>query len=163
MMNGVNGISTIHVLPPKNVEKYNYAVEIDGQKMMADVVKLPSGEVIIKVGDGKKSETIVTDQKGLLEFNKKYTPAQILYNDKAEQKPEEKKVDPSLYSKIMQNLALASMMLGNRSNLTQMNINNMNQQMLEQQQMLTNMMMHQQAVQDHMTAVQMSTPGMGFI
>ena len=137
--------------------------EIDGKKMMADVVKLPSGEVIIKVGDGKKSETIVTDQKGLLEFNKKYTPAQILYNDKAEQKPEEEKVDPSLYSKIMQNLALASMMLGNRSNLTQMNINNMNQQMLEQQQMLTNMMMHQQAVQDHMTAVQMSTPGMGFI
>ena len=74
------------------------------------------------------------------------------------------KVDPSLYGKIMQNLALASMMMNNRrSNLAQMGINNMNQQMLEQQNMLTNMLMHQQAMQDHMTAVQMTTPGMGMI
>ncbi len=74
------------------------------------------------------------------------------------------KVDPSLYGKIMQNLALATMMMNNRrSNLAQMGINNMNQQMLEQQNMLTNMLMHQQAMQDHMTAVQMTTPGMGII
>ena len=74
------------------------------------------------------------------------------------------KVDPSLYGKIMKNLALASMMMNNRrSNLAQMGINNMNQQMLEQQNMLTNMLMHQQAMQDHMTAVQMTTPGMGII
>lgn len=84
-------------------------------------------------------------------------------NESHTQNLEDEKVDPSLYSKIMRNLALASMMLGNRSNLTQMNTNNMNQQMLEQQQMLTNMLMHQQAMQDHMTAVQMTTPGMGFI
>ena len=64
----------------------------------------------------------------------------------------------------MRNLALATMMMNNRrSNLAQMDINNMNQQMLEQQQMMTNMLMHQQAMQDHMTAVQMTTPGMGFI
>ena len=64
----------------------------------------------------------------------------------------------------MKNLALASMMMNNRrSNLAQMGINNMNQQMLEQQNMLTNMLMHQQAMQDHMTAVQMTTPGMGII
>ena len=88
----------------------------------------------------------------------------IACNESHTQNLEEENVDPSLYSKIMRNLALATMMMSNRrSNLAQMDINNMNQQMLEQQQMMTNMLMHQQAMQDHMTAVQMTTPGMGFI
>lgn len=116
MMNGVNGLTPVYVLPLKDVEMCD--------KCMQD---------------------------------------KMACNESHAQNLEDEKVDPSLYSKIMRNLALASMMLGNRSNLTQMNINNMNQQMLEQQQMMTNMLMHQQAMQDHMTAVQMTTPGMGFI
>ncbi|MBO5446247.1 hypothetical protein J6A34_01935 [bacterium] len=116
MMNGVNGLTPVYVLPLRDVEMCD--------KCMQD---------------------------------------KMACNESHTQNLEDEKVDPSLYSKIMRNLALASMMLGNRSNLTQMNTNNMNQQMLEQQQMLTNMLMHQQAMQDHMTAVQMTTPGMGFI
>lgn len=81
------------------------------------------------------------------------------------------KVDPSLYGKIMQNLALATMMMNNRrSSLTQRNIEQMNLHVQQQNDLMNNLLMqqqamqaHQQAMQDHMTAVQMTTPGMGII
>ena len=81
------------------------------------------------------------------------------------------KVDPSLYGKIMQNLALATMMMNHRrSSLTQRNIEQMNLQMQQQNDWMNNLLMqqqamqaHQQAMQNNMTAVQMSTPGMGII
>ncbi len=86
-----------------------------------------------------------------------------------QQKVQKEEVDPSMYGQIMKNLALASMMLTNRNNAwrqaLQQNqlVNDMNLQMEQQNIMMNNMLMHQQAMQDHMTAVQMSTPGMGFI
>ena len=87
------------------------------------------------------------------------------------EKSEDEKVDPSLYGKIMQNLALATMMMNNRrSSLTQRNIEQMNLQMQQQNDLMNNLLMqqqamqaHQQAMQNNMTAVQMSTPGMGII
>ena len=53
------------------------------------------------------------------------------------EKSEDEKVDPSLYGKIMQNLALATMMMNNRrSSLSQRNIEQMNMQVQQQNDMM---------------------------
>ena len=105
-------------------------------------------------------------------FDKSEHPVEINAKDEmSEVKLKDEKIDPSLYDKIMQNLALASMMMSNRrSNLTQRNIEQMNMQIQQQNDMMNNMLIHQQAMdahqqamQSHMTAVQMTTPGMGFM
>jgi hypothetical protein len=117
MMNGVNGLTPVYVLPLKDVEMCD--------KCMQDKVAC----------NGNHAQNI-----------------------------EDENVDPSLYGKIMQNLALATMMMNHRrSSLTQRNIEQMNLQMQQQNDLMTNLLMQQQAMQDHMTAVQMTTPGMGII
>lgn len=73
---------------------------------------------------------------------------------------EKKEEKLSLYSKIMRNLALANMRLRNRTNSANTLINNQNDLLMQQQ---IAQQMHQQAMQDHFTAVQMTTPGMGII
>jgi len=139
MVSGVN----VNVLHPKTYEyqKYDSEVIVDGQKQKAGIEKFPDGRVKIIVSDGKDTRVIYTDRKGL----QKYLPKAVLYSEKSEfdsDKTMEQDKRMGIYSTIMRNLALASMMLRN---------NNQNQIMQDQIQ------------RDVATAVQMSTPGMGMM
>ncbi len=160
-VNGVNGITTIHVQPPKEYEKYEYMVEVNGQKQMASVEKDPKGRVTIKLDDGKDVKTIHTDYDGLLEFNKMYMPKEKLYNSKKEPNADMEK-DLSLYGKFMRNLAIANMYLANRrNNMINMQMANMQNDMMLNQ--VITQQMNDMAQQAHMTAMQMTTPGMGIV
>lgn len=166
MIDSVNGISTINIRPPQEYAKYEYEVEIDGNKQMACVEKAPNGKVTIKLGDGKDVKVINTDIDGLMEFNKNYKPKDILYNSKPIEQPnEQKEVYSGKLVQIMKNLAIAGMMInGNRSNQDLQNFANQQQIM---QDNFNAIQMHQQAVdtalQAHNMAVQMTTPGMGIV
>ena len=88
----------------------------------------------------------------------------VLYNTTEQEKEKSDKLEEDLSTagKIMRNLLKAQMMmsgiLGSSTFNPAMNY--------EQDQIIQNQIvqqMNQQALQDHMTAVQMSTPGMGII
>ena len=160
-VNGVNGVTTIHVQPPEEYEKYEYMVEVDGKKQIASIEKDPKGNVTIKTDDGNEVKTIHTDYKGLLEFNKKHMPPQKIYNSKQDDNAN-KEEELSLYGKFMRNLALASMYMANRRNSMQ-NLQMINSQNDMMQNQFIAQQMHDMAQQAHMTAVQMTTPGMGII
>lgn len=151
------GINAMNILPPKEYEKYEYEVNIDGKKQLASVEITPTSKVTIHVDDGKTVKTIKTDKKGLLAFNQKYMPKQKLYSSKPDKSEKDDEKDFSIYSRIMQNLALANLFLAGRryQNTLHQNMDEHNRQIAQQ--------MHDMANQAHMTAVQMTTPGMGII
>ena len=165
MSENIQGLRYENTLPPPSVyQKYQYEVEIDGKKQTAFIEQTPNGKVTIKLGDGENVETIVTDKKGLMEFNKNFKPKDILYNSKQE---EPLKKDEQVYSgklaQIMRNTALASMLIGNKVNQNSQDLTNTSLMMAQQAQDLHNQaqMMHDQVVQQNI--MQMSTPGMGII
>ena len=150
MVNGVNSVSTMKIIPPQEYAKYEYEVIIDGKTQMAHVEKTENGRVTIKVGDGKDTKLIKTDSEGLIEFNKKYKPVDIIYNSKPEEKPrEQQEVCSGKLAQIMKNIAVANMVIGAKAN--------------KDLQDYTSQQFQQQAIQDNLTAIQMSTPGMGII
>ena len=161
MLERIQNINTINIRQPKEYQKFEYDVEIDGQKQNASIEKFPNGKVKINLGDGKNNKTIITDEKGLIEFNKKHQKQDKIFNSQEEKKQSDTEEKLSWHSKIMRNLALAQMMLVNRHRNGFNNTLNNGQNDMMQQQIIQQM--NQQAFQDHMTAVQMTTPGMGII
>jgi len=154
------GINTINILPPKEYEKYEYEVNIDGKKQLASVEITPNSKVTIHVDDGKTVKTIKTDREGLLAFNQKYMPKQKLYSSTPDTSGKDDEKDFSLYSKIMQNLALANLFLAGRNHRNTLNQNHI---LMDEQNRQIAQQMSDMANQAHMTAVQMTTPGMGII
>lgn len=170
MVNGLVNVNSGRVLPPKTYEyqKYESEVIVDGQKQKAGIEKFPDGRVKIVVSDGKDTKVINTDRKGL----QKYLPQAVLYSEKPEidsEKTKEQDKRMGIYSTIMRNLALASMMMrsNNQNQIIQDQINQdlINQQTMQMQDMmlqnqLQNQIMNDIAQRDVATAVQMTTPGM---
>ena len=156
MVNSVSA-NTVNVLPPQEYEKYQYEVNVNGKKETASVERTPDDKVTIKVGDGENVQTIETDTKGLMDFNKEHTTPAILYNYAPEENNNEKASDwKTRLREGLKALALTRVALPNT------NSSSANQQMIDQQNII-NMLTAQQALQDHMTAVQMTTPGMGIV
>lgn len=178
MIDGVNNLTalpqplkaskydTITVKEPKTYEKYEYEVDIDGKKQTAKVEKAPDDTVTIQYGEGDDIKTIVTDKKGLMEFNQKYKKPDVLYSATAKQAWDNPKNDEEkFYAKAMRSLVFANMALQNKMADSLNNSlavqNQLNMQM--QNDLIQNELLQQQANQAHMTAVQMSTPGMGIV
>ncbi len=162
MVDSIKGVNTLKSCPPQQYAKYEYEVEIDGKKQMANVEKKPDGKVTIKVGNGEDVKVINTDVKGLMKFNQKHQQNDILYSSKPTDNSKDKKeVCSGRLAQILKNLALAQMALGVKSNQHLQDLTN--QQILLNQQMLQQQMLQQQIMQDNFTAMQFSTPGFGII
>ena len=86
MLERIQNINTINIRQPKEYQKFEYDVEIDGQKQNASIEKFPNGKVKINLGDGKNNKTIITDEKGLIEFNKKHQKQDKIFNSQEEKK-----------------------------------------------------------------------------
>lgn len=80
----------------------------------------------------------------------------VLSKTESDENKTKKDEQLSWFSKVMRNLALANMRIAHNNSAIAQQQDQLWQQQIAQQ-------MAQQALQDHMTAVQMTTPGMGII
>lgn len=175
MIDGVNNLTvlpqptkaskydTITIKEPKTYEKYEYEVDIDGKKQTAKVEKAPDDTVTIQYGDGDNVKTIVTDKKGLMKFNQKYMKPDILYSAEPKKAWDNPNDEEKFYAKAMRNLVFANMAIQKKVAERLNTAAQIQNQINMQNEMIQTQLLQQLAEQAHMTAVQMTTPGMGIV